>query len=100
MYDGAFPGDEKGSSKLDDLPFYRIGFKSAAAEFTLCTRIWASLHSQTLYRTVSGMMNYAKAIKLLCRVETPRWFRCSGVTRINSNANLSIEQSGINVYLD
>jgi 1,3-beta-glucan synthase len=71
MYDGAFPGDEKGSSKLDDLPFYCIGFKSAAPEFTLRTRIWASLRFQTLYRTVSGMMNYAKAIKLLYRVENP-----------------------------
>lgn len=71
MYDGAFPGDEKSSSKLDDLPFYCIGFKSAAPEFTLRTRIWASLRFQTLYRTVSGMMNYGKAIKLLYRVENP-----------------------------
>ncbi|KAH9972539.1 1-3-beta-glucan synthase [Lactifluus volemus] len=51
-----------GSTKLDDLPFYCIGFKSAAPEFTLRTH---------LYRTVSGMMNYAKAIKLLYRVENP-----------------------------
>ncbi|KAI0034779.1 1,3-beta-glucan synthase [Vararia minispora EC-137] len=72
MYDGASPfGDEKGNSKADDLPFYMIGFKSAAPEFTLRTRIWASLRFQTLYRTVSGMMNYAKAIKLLYRVENP-----------------------------
>ena len=71
IYDGVFPGDEKGSSKLDDLPFYCIGFKSAAPEFTLRTRIWASLRFQTLYRTVLGMMNYAKAIKLLYRVENP-----------------------------
>jgi 1,3-beta-glucan synthase len=64
--------DEKGgSSKMDDLPFYAIGFKSAAPEYTLRTRIWASLRAQTLYRTVSGMMNYSKAIKLLYRVENP-----------------------------
>ncbi|KAI0311204.1 1-3-beta-glucan synthase [Amylostereum chailletii] len=71
MFDGGNPfgGDEKG--KADDLPFYMIGFKSAAPEFTLRTRIWASLRFQTLYRTVSGMMNYAKAIKLLYRVENP-----------------------------
>ncbi|KAG7196037.1 1,3-beta-D-glucan synthase [Scheffersomyces spartinae] len=68
---------EKGSSedglksKIDDLPFYCIGFKSAAPEYTLRTRIWASLRSQTLYRTVSGFMNYARAIKLLYRVENP-----------------------------
>ncbi|KAJ5638120.1 1-3-beta-glucan synthase component FKS1 [Penicillium lividum] len=58
-------------SKIDDLPFYCIGFKSAAPEYTLRTRIWASLRSQTLYRTVSGFMNYSRAIKLLYRVENP-----------------------------
>ncbi|KAH3679853.1 hypothetical protein WICMUC_000596 [Wickerhamomyces mucosus] len=58
-------------SKIDEIPFYCIGFKSAAPEYTLRTRIWASLRSQTLYRTVSGFMNYARAIKLLYRVENP-----------------------------
>jgi 1,3-beta-glucan synthase len=66
-----FGGDEKGQSKMDDLPFYAIGFKSAAPGFTLRTRIWASLRAQTLYRTVSGMMSYSKAVKLLYRVENP-----------------------------
>ncbi|KAF7721304.1 1,3-beta-D-glucan synthase [Apophysomyces ossiformis] len=58
-------------AKLDDLPFYCIGFKSATPEYTLRTRIWSSLRAQTLYRTVSGFMNYKKAIKLLVRVENP-----------------------------
>ncbi|KIM35813.1 glycosyltransferase family 48 protein, partial [Hebeloma cylindrosporum] len=73
MFNGVnpFANDEKGQSKVNDLPFYFIGFKSAAPEFTLRTRIWASLRAQTLYRTVSGMMNYSKAIKLLYRVENP-----------------------------
>ncbi|KAG0287946.1 1,3-beta-D-glucan synthase [Linnemannia gamsii] len=62
---------EMGKAKNDDLPFYCIGFKSAAPEYTLRTRIWASLRAQTLYRTVSGFMNYSKAIKLLYRVENP-----------------------------
>ncbi|KAL4920320.1 1,3-beta-glucan synthase component-domain-containing protein [Aspergillus aurantiobrunneus] len=71
-----FNGDEKNEkdvakSKIDDLPFYCIGFKSAAPEYTLRTRIWSSLRSQTLYRTVSGFMNYSRAIKLLYRVENP-----------------------------
>ena len=44
-------------SRLDDLPFYCIGFKSAGPEFTLRAHIWASLRFQTLYHTVSGMMN-------------------------------------------
>ncbi|KAH9981305.1 1-3-beta-glucan synthase [Lactifluus volemus] len=63
--------DEKTVNKSDDLPFYCIGFKTASPEFTLRTRIWASLRAQTLYRTVSGMMNYSKAIKLLYRIENP-----------------------------
>jgi 1,3-beta-glucan synthase len=63
---------EKSARKADDLPFYCIGFKTASPEFTLRTRIWASLRAQTLYRTVSGMMNYSKAIKLLYRVENPQ----------------------------
>lgn len=63
--------DDGLKSKIDDLPFYCIGFKLAAPEYTLRTRIWASLRSQTLYRTVSGFMNYARAIKLLYRVENP-----------------------------
>ena len=71
-----FQGDEKTEkdtvkSKIDDLPFYCIGFKSSAPEYTLRTRIWASLRSQTLYRTISGFMNYSRAIKLLYRVENP-----------------------------
>jgi 1,3-beta-glucan synthase len=58
-------------NKIDDLPFYCIGFKSSAPEYTLRTRIWASLRFQTLYRTISGFMNYSRAIKLLYRVENP-----------------------------
>lgn len=73
-YEGGEEGDDKEDalkSQIDDLPFYCIGFKSAAPEYTLRTRIWASLRSQTLYRTVSGFMNYSRAIKLLYRVENP-----------------------------
>lgn len=62
---------DSSKSKIDDLPFYCIGFKSAAPEYTLRTRIWASLRHQTLYRTISGFMNYSRAIKLLYRVENP-----------------------------
>ncbi|ORX61288.1 hypothetical protein DM01DRAFT_1365559 [Hesseltinella vesiculosa] len=57
--------------QADDLPFFYLGFKSATPEYTLRTRIWASLRSQTLYRTITGFMNYHRAIKLLYRVETP-----------------------------
>jgi 1,3-beta-glucan synthase len=75
MFNGGsnpFGSDEKAESKrADDIPFYTVGFKSAAPEYTLRTRIWASLRAQTLYRTVSGFMNYSKAIKLLYRVENP-----------------------------
>lgn len=63
-------------SGIYDLPFYCIGFKSSAPEYTLRTRIWASLRSQTLYRTISGFMNYSRAIKLLYRVENPDVVQC------------------------
>ncbi|KIM49129.1 glycosyltransferase family 48 protein [Hebeloma cylindrosporum] len=69
--DGTSTSHNEKSSKTDDLPFYCIGFKTSSPEYTLRTRIWASLRAQTLYRTVSGMMNYSKAIKLLYRVENP-----------------------------
>jgi len=73
QFNGDLEKDEKDTakSKIDDLPFYCIGFKSSAPEYTLRTRIWASLRFQTLYRTVSGFMNYSRAIKLLYRVENP-----------------------------
>ena len=73
-YEGVLDETEKEDAKkqeIDDLPFYCIGFKSAAPEYTLRTRIWASLRTQTLYRTVSGFMNYSRALKLLYRVENP-----------------------------
>ncbi|CAI5755655.1 unnamed protein product [Candida verbasci] len=57
--------------KVDDLPYYSVGFKVATPEYILRTRIWASLRSQTLYRTISGFMNYSRAIKLLFDVENP-----------------------------
>jgi 1,3-beta-glucan synthase len=73
QFNGDYEKSEKDTakSKIDDLPFYCIGFKSAAPEYTLRTRIWSSLRSQTLYRTISGFMNYSRAIKLLYRVENP-----------------------------
>ncbi|KAI5968724.1 GSL2 [Candida margitis] len=62
---------DNAKEKLDDLPYYSVGFKVATPEYILRTRIWASLRSQTLYRTISGFMNYARAIKLLFDVENP-----------------------------
>ncbi|ORX87725.1 glucan synthase [Basidiobolus meristosporus CBS 931.73] len=74
----------------DDLPFYCIGFKSASPEFTLRTRIWASLRSQTLYRTISGFMNYSKALKLLYQVENPEMAQQFG--GFNEGLDQAIEQ--------
>ncbi|RKP27682.1 putative 1,3-beta-D-glucan synthase subunit [Syncephalis pseudoplumigaleata] len=59
------------NAQLDEIAYQTIGYKSATPEFTLRTRIWASLRSQTLYRTVSGFMNYSRALRLLYRVEHP-----------------------------
>jgi len=72
MYNGSTPlGDEK-VSKIDNLPFYYIGFKSSSPELTLRNRIWSLLCAQTLYRTISGVIDYRKAIKLLYHAETQR----------------------------
>ncbi|CUM65580.1 uncharacterized protein PRCAT00003227001 [Priceomyces carsonii] len=56
-------------NQIDDLPYFCVGFKDSSPEYTLRTRIWASLRYQTLYRTISGFMNYETAIKLLYRIE-------------------------------
>lgn len=56
--------------KITQLPYYCVGFKSSSPEYVLRTRLWASLRTQTLYRTISGFMNYPRAIKLLYSVET------------------------------
>ena len=63
--------DDLIQNKINDLPYYYLGFSSSESFYTLRTRIWASLRTQTLYRTVSGFMNYAKAIKLLYKIENP-----------------------------
>lgn len=78
--DADFPDNEKLSTQklssenfiknqINDLPYYCIGFKDSSPEYTLRTRIWSSLRCQTLFRTISGFMNYEKAIKLLCKIE-------------------------------
>lgn len=59
--------DEK--KELSDVPYYAVGFKAATPEYILRTRIWASLRAQTLFRTISGFMNYSRAIKLLYSTE-------------------------------
>ncbi|KAI5966138.1 uncharacterized protein KGF55_000447 [Candida pseudojiufengensis] len=53
----------------EDLPYYCIGFKDSSPDNILRTRIWAALRCQTLYRTVSGFMNYETALKILYRSE-------------------------------
>ncbi|EJS44123.1 fks3p [Saccharomyces arboricola H-6] len=63
--------DDLIKEKINDLPFSYFGFNSSEPSYTLRTRIWASLRTQTLYRTLSGFMNYSKAIKLLYRIENP-----------------------------
>ncbi|KAJ3085337.1 1,3-beta-D-glucan synthase, partial [Quaeritorhiza haematococci] len=56
---------------VGDIPINAVGFKYHTPEAILRTRIWASLRSQTLYRTISGFMTYAKSLKLLYRIENP-----------------------------
>lgn len=44
-------------------------YESPDPEEIMRTRIWASLRTQTLYRTISGFMNYSRAIKVLYDLE-------------------------------
>lgn len=56
---------------IDNIPYEQVGFASSEHVYPTRTRLWASRRSQTLYRTVSGFMNYYHAIKLLYRIENP-----------------------------
>ncbi|ODV95939.1 hypothetical protein PACTADRAFT_75139 [Pachysolen tannophilus NRRL Y-2460] len=60
---------KKLKERVEDIPYYCIGFKDSNTDLILRTRKWASLRTQTLYRTVSGFMNYMLAIKLMIYVE-------------------------------
>ncbi|KAJ3214698.1 1,3-beta-D-glucan synthase [Dinochytrium kinnereticum] len=55
-----------------DIPLSEVGFREHSEAAILRTRIWASLRSQTLFRTVAGFMNYGKAISLLQKIETAK----------------------------
>lgn len=46
-----------------------VDCESLDLENNMRTRIWASLRTQTLYRTISGFMNYSRAIKILFDLE-------------------------------
>ncbi|RLV91253.1 13-beta-glucan synthase component FKS3 [Spathaspora sp. JA1] len=56
-------------NKSEELPLYCLGFKDETPENILRTSIWATLRCQTLYRTVSGFMNYETALKVLYKIE-------------------------------
>jgi 1,3-beta-glucan synthase len=66
-----FSGENNKEPKrvFSDLPYYCIGFQSSEPQDINRTRVWASLRAQTLYRTISGFMNYSRAVKLLYLVE-------------------------------
>ena len=55
--------------RFKDTTFSALGFGVASPEYILRTRIWASLRTQTLFRTISGFMNYLRAIKLFYDIE-------------------------------
>ncbi|KAK6460288.1 putative glucan synthase [Scheffersomyces coipomensis] len=76
----------------DDLPYYSVGFKVATPEYILRTRIWASLRSQTLYRTISGFMNYSRAIKLMFDIENPDSAFDDEVAKLESAAVMALRK--------
>ncbi|OWB55959.1 hypothetical protein B5S28_g1848 [[Candida] boidinii] len=57
-------------SKVDDIPLYCVGYKTSDKNQSLKTRVWVSLRTQTLYRTISGFMNYFTALEILKNIET------------------------------
>ncbi|KAI8807803.1 1,3-beta-glucan synthase component GLS1 [Cladochytrium replicatum] len=65
----------KTTSSVSHIAVNAIGFDEHSSNAILRTRIWASLRSQTLYRTASGFMNYPKALKYLQWIEDPPWAR-------------------------
>lgn len=78
--------------KFDNLPYYYIGFKTSSPRFILRTRIWASLRSQTLYRTISGFMNYEKAIKILYQLENPQYRKLMFPEMYESEINMFVQR--------
>lgn len=62
---------DRAASASGRLSLETLGITSTAPEEVLRLRIWASLRSQTVYRTVSGFMNYKKALRVLHKVENP-----------------------------
>lgn len=58
--------------QFKDTTYSALGFGVASPEYILRTRIWASLRTQTLFRTISGFMNYLRAIKLFYDIEQPK----------------------------
>ncbi|KAI9189154.1 Callose synthase 5 [Blastocladiella emersonii ATCC 22665] len=46
-----------------------LGYQAAHPAAVLRTRLWASARTQTLYRTVAGIMQYREALELLASLE-------------------------------
>lgn len=61
---------ETGIGEKEDHVFLTVGFKDTSPTYVMRTRIWALLRTQTLYRTVSGFMNYLRAIKIFYDLES------------------------------
>ncbi|OBA21715.1 1,3-beta-glucan synthase component GLS2 [Metschnikowia bicuspidata var. bicuspidata NRRL YB-4993] len=85
----------------EDNAYDLIGFREATPTFTMRTRIWASLRSQTLYRTVFGFMNYSKSIKMLLDLETEEDIEYKGIDneRLQEIQNLTLRKFFITVSM-
>src|SRR5258707_1446925 len=75
--------------------FYFIGFKSAAPEFTLRTRIWASLRAQTLQdRFWHDELLEGHQTSLPCREPRSRavvrWQYAEALTRTGTHGHVEI----------
>ncbi|KNE54083.1 hypothetical protein AMAG_00083 [Allomyces macrogynus ATCC 38327] len=64
-------GDVDGGG-AGDMPLQMLGFRAPTNAAVLRTRMWASARTQTLYRTILGMMQYRAALMMLAQLEDPK----------------------------
>ncbi|KAJ3374534.1 hypothetical protein GGF31_007312 [Allomyces arbusculus] len=64
-------GDVNGGG-AGDMPLQMLGFRAPTNAAVLRTRMWASARTQTLYRTIRGMMQYRTALTMLAQLEDAR----------------------------
>jgi 1,3-beta-glucan synthase len=88
------PDQERNNpSPWGDVALKAVGFRQNNPQETMRTRVWASLRSQTLYRTIAGFSQYQTALRLLQSLEE----HSNDVDNNNNNNNNNNNSSGIDL---